>query len=312
MARSTRSRLSGIFAPIPTPFVGGVGGERELAESIDWQGLARNVAHWNTTRLAGLVVLGSNGEFILLEEDEKVTLVAKVRELLVPEKKVVAGTGRESTQATIRLTRAVARAGADAALVLTPHYYKNSMTDAALERFYLDVAEASPIPVLLYNMPRNTGLNLTPAVVSRLAGHPNIVGIKDSGGDITQIAEYRRLAPPEFDVFAGSAGFLLATLALGGVGGTVALANVAADQCCRVVELWFQGKIEEARSLQLTIIPANRAVTARWGVPGLKAAMDMIGLYGGPPRPPHLPISDAERALLREILQAAGVLGPAA
>ncbi len=294
--------LAGIYAPIPTPF------EAKDGE-VAYGSLGDNIGRWNETRLTGLVVLGSNGEFVLLEEAEKEALIDLVRELAAPEKKVVAGTGCESTRATIRLTKAATRAGADAALVVTPHYYKGSMTDPALERFYLDVSEASPIPVLLYNMPRNTGLNMGAALVGRLAKHPNIVGVKDSGGDIAQIAEMVKLAPPGFEVFAGSASFLLATLALGGVGGTLATANIAPNECCAVQELWQAGKPEEARKAQLRLLAVNRAVTARWGVPGLKAAMDMLGYYGGPPRPPLLPLGDNEKAELRGILVETGLLG---
>lgn len=293
--------FSGIFAPIPTPFDAGTG-------DIAFDRLGGNVRFWNGTGLTGLVVPGSNGEFALLDEAEKEVLIARVRELAAPGKKVIAGTGCESTRATVRLTKAAARAGVDAALVITPHYYKGSMTDAALERFYLEVAEASPVPVLLYNMPRNTGLNLSAALVARLAAHPNIAGVKDSSGDIVQIAETVRLAPPGFAVFAGSAGFLLATLAVGGVGGTLALANIAPDECGQVLSLWRSGRIEDARRLQLRLIPPNRAVTARWGVPGLKAAMDLVGLYGGDPRPPLPPLGEAERAELRGVLLQAGLL----
>jgi len=294
--------MKGIFAPIPTPFESGDG-------EVAYGRLAENVGRWNKTRLAGLVVLGSNGEFVLLDEAEKEALIDLARELAAPEKKVIAGTGCESTRATIRLTKAAARSGVDAALVLTPHYYKGSMTDPALERFYLDVAEASPVPILLYNMPRNTGLNLGAALVARLSAHPNIIGVKDSGGDIAQIAEILRLAPPTFGVFAGSAGFLLATLALGGVGGTLATANIAPNECCAVQELWEAGEVEAARSQQFRFLPVNRAVTARWGIPGLKAAMDLLGWYGGPPRPPLLPLGEAETLELRELLAQAGLMG---
>jgi 4-hydroxy-2-oxoglutarate aldolase len=303
-AGSTREagiRLEGIFAPIPTPFEVGSG-------EVAYGRLAENIEGLNGTPLAGLVVLGSNGEFVLLDENEKEALIDLTRELAAPDKKVIAGTGCESTRATIHLTRVAARARVDAVLVVTPHYYKGNMTDPALERFYLDVAEASPVPVLLYNMPRNTGLNLTPALVARLARHPNIAGVKDSGGDITQIAEFVRVTPPGFRVFAGSAGFLLATLALGGVGGTLATANIAPGECCEIQTLWAEGRVEEARRLQLRLLPVNRAVTTRWGVPGLKAAMDLLGWYGGPPRAPLLPLGDAEKGELRPILREAGLL----
>lgn len=293
--------LRGIFAPIPTPF------ETDSGE-VAYGRLAENVGRWNQTRLAGLVVLGSNGEFVFLDESEKEAMIELVRELAAREKMVIAGTGCESTRATIHLTRAAARLGADAALVITPHYYKSSMTDAVLEKHYLDVAEASPVPVLLYNMPRNTGLNMGPAVVARLAAHPNIAGIKDSAGDISQIGEFMRVVPPGFAVFAGSASFLLATLALGGAGGTLATANIAADECCAIQELWEAGRIEEARAQQLRFLPVNRAVTARWGIPGLKAAMDLLGWFGGPPRPPLGPLEEPETAQLRAVLAEAGLL----
>lgn len=301
--------LRGIFAPIPTPFepIGEHGGG-----DIAWERLTENVRRWSATALAGLVVLGSNGEFVLLDEDEKLELVAHTRRHAGGAQLVVAGTGCESTRATIRLTVACARAGADLALVVTPHYYKGSMTDAALERFYLEVAEASPVPVLLYNMPRNTGLNLAPALVARLAAHPNIVGVKDSGGDITQVAEIVHLTDrvrreSRFAVFAGSAGFLLAALAVGAVGGTLALANIAPAECCAVQSLWEAGRLDEARRLQGRLIAPNRAVTGQWGIPGLKAAMDLLGWYGGPPRPPALPLDASQHDGLAEVLRRAGL-----
>jgi 4-hydroxy-2-oxoglutarate aldolase len=300
--KKAETSLGGIFAPIPTPFEVG-------SDEIAYGRLAENIERWNQTALAGLVVLGSNGEFILLDESEKEALIDLTRELAAPGKKVIAGTGCESTRATIHLTRAAARAGVDAVLVVNPHYYKTAMSDAALERFYLDVAEASPVPVLLYNMPRNTGLNLSPALVARLSQHPNIAGIKDSGGDIVQIAEIIRITPPGFAVFAGSAGFLLPTLALGGAGGTLALANIAPAECCELHNHWLAGRVVEARQLQLRLLPLNRAVTAKWGVAGLKAAMDLLGYYGGPLRAPLLPLGEFDRNELAPLLREADLAG---
>ncbi|MEW6545691.1 MAG: dihydrodipicolinate synthase family protein [Bacillota bacterium] len=290
----------GVFAPIPTPF----GEDGEIA----YGALRKNLDRWAATRLAGLVVLGSNGEFALLDPDEKEALVGFVREHFPADRPVIAGTGCESTRATIRFTRRAAQLGADAALVLNPYYYKGSMTDAALKRFYLDVAEASPIPVMVYNMPGNTGLNLSSSLVVELAQHPNIVGVKDSSGNIVQISEIVAGAPEGFAVFAGSGSFLLPTILMGGVGGTLAVANVLPDECAGIVSMAQEGRLEEARLLQLKILAANAAVTSRWGVAGLKAALDMIGYYGGPPRPPILPLDEAVRAQLRTILIQAGAL----
>jgi len=296
----SRPRLTGIFAPIPTPF--------DSQENIAYAELQRNLQWWAATRLTGLVVLGSNGEFVYLDPAEKERLVAFVREHFPPDRPVIAGTGAEATRECIRLTRRAADFGADAALVLSPSYYKGQMTPAALERFFLDVAEVSPIPVMLYNMPRNTGLNLPADLVIRLAAHPNIVGIKDSGGNIVQISEIIAGTPDGFAVFAGSGSFLLATTLMGGVGGTLAVANVMPDACAGILDLARQGRLDEARELQIRILPVNAAVTSRWGVAGLKAALDLIGRYGGPPRRPLEPLGEEARAELRHILEKAGVV----
>ncbi|BDG60899.1 dihydrodipicolinate synthase family protein [Caldinitratiruptor microaerophilus] len=293
-------RFTGVFAPIPTPF--------DANEEVAYPQLKENLARWARTRLAGLVVFGSNGESVLLDAEEKERLIAFVREHFPSDRPVIAGTGAESTRETIRLTRRAAELGASAALVLNPTYYKGSMNEEVLARFFLDVAEASPIPVMIYNMPRNTGINLPASLVVRLASHPNIVGVKDSGGDITQIAEIVAGAPADFAVFAGSASFLLPTIVVGGVGGTLAAANVIPDLCAEIVELAQAGRIAEARELQLRILAVNKAVTASWGVAGLKAALDLIGYYGGPPRRPLQPLGEAAREELRQILRAVGAL----
>ncbi|HAF67070.1 MAG TPA: dihydrodipicolinate synthase family protein [Clostridiales bacterium UBA9857] len=289
--------LRGIFAPIPTPFVD---------EAIAYDKLESNLAKWGATGLSGVVVLGSNGEQPYVDEDEKVELWKFARRHFPDDKAVIAGTGAESTRAAIRLTKKAADAGAQAALILTPHYFKANMNAEALERFYTDVADESPIPVLLYNMPGNTGLNLTPPLVKKLSEHPNIKGIKDSGGNIAQISQFLRDAPEDFVVFAGSASFLMPALVMGAHGGILATANVAPDLCVRIYELVNQGQYDEARSIQLKIIKLNSLVTAKYGVAGLKAALDMIGYFGGLPRRPTLPIGDEEKA---EILAALEELG---
>ncbi|HCW51976.1 MAG TPA: dihydrodipicolinate synthase family protein [Clostridiales bacterium] len=294
-----RHRLTGIFAPIATPF--------DDEERIAYAALRRNLEKWARTKLTGLVVLGSNGEFVHLDPSEKERMVAFVREHFPADRPVIAGTGAESTRECIRLTKRAAESGADAALVLHPSYYKSAMTSPVLERYFLDVAEASPIPVMLYNMPRNTGLDLAPELVVRLAAHPNIVGIKDSGGNIAAISEVIAGTPDDFAVFAGSGGFLLVTTLMGGVGGTLAVANILPDECADLFSLARQGRLEQARELQVRLLPVNAAVTSRWGVAGLKAALDMVGFYGGPPRRPLPPLGDEARAELRSVLETAGV-----
>jgi 4-hydroxy-2-oxoglutarate aldolase len=220
---------------------------------------------------------------------------------------VIAGTGCETTRETIRLSRQAAELGADACLVLTPHYYKGEMNPAALKQYFWDVAEACPVPVMLYNMPRNTGLNLESQLVIELAAHPNIAGIKDSAGNIVQLSEIAANTGEGFSVFAGSGSFLLPTLLMGGAGGTLAVANVMPDQCARLMDLYGSGHLDEARALQRRILKPNAAVTSRWGIPGLKAALELMGKYGGPPRRPLAPLGPAGRTALAEILQEAGV-----
>ncbi|WP_088227601.1 dihydrodipicolinate synthase family protein [Desulfosporosinus sp. FKB] len=286
-------QLKGIYAPIPTPFVNG---------QIAYDKLDKNLEFWLGSKLEGLVVLGSNGEFVLLSTEDKLKLISYVCQKSKGLKPVIAGTGAESTAETIHLSQEAAAAGAAAVLVVTPNYYKGSMSDNVLKKYYLDVAEASPVPLILYNMPRNTGINLSTKVVEELAQHPNIIGIKDSGGNIVQIAEMIHKTPSDFAIFAGSASFLYPSLALGATGGTLALANVFPNECAEVQELFEKGKLQESKALQLSLMESNAAVTARFGIAGLKAALDIIGYYGGDPCPPLQPIGADEREELKQIL----------
>lgn len=286
-------KLHGIYAPIPTPF---------LNDEIAYEKLTQNMNFWLNSKLSGIVVLGSNGEFVVLSSEEKRRLISSVCELAKGKKPVVAGTGCESTKDTIALNRHAAQAGAAAVLVLSPNYYKRTMTEALTKGFYLEVAEASPLPLILYNMPGNSGINLSSELVAELSLHPNIIGVKDSGGNIVQIAEIIHNTSPEFAVFAGSASFLYSSLALGAEGGTLALANVLPNQCVEIQELIKDGNHEEARDLQLRLLDINNAVTSLWGVGGLKAALDLQGLYGGLPRKPLLPLGDENKKILAGIL----------
>jgi 4-hydroxy-2-oxoglutarate aldolase len=292
--------LKGVFPPIATPFENG-----EISESK----LAFNMERWNKTDLQGYVVLGSNGEFPYLDEDEKVNLIGLVRKHMAVDKVLIAGTGMESTRATIRMTKKAAEAGADAAIIVNPHYYTGRMTSEVLIRHYTEVADASPIPVMIYNVPGFTGVNIAPDTVAILAAHDNIIGMKDTSGNIVQLAQLVRLtAGKGFDVLAGSANHFLPALAVGAQGGILALANIAPDECVQIQRLFQEAKMEEARELHLRMLPVNQAITAQMGVPGLKAAMEMRGYFGGEPRQPLLPLSDSARETLRQILQEAGLL----
>ena len=300
MSKSTVT-LRGVFPPIPTPF--------DAQGEVALGALVENLERWNQYDLAGYVVLGSNGEAVYLTEEEKLRVLETARPAIPAGKLMIAGTGCESTRGTIAFTRQAALAGADAALVVTPHYFGSKMTPDSLVRHYQAVAGASPIPVVLYNVPKFTHVDMDAAAIARAARHPNVVGIKDSGGNLAKLADVVRLAGPDFQVLAGSAGFFFAGLALGAVGGVLALANVAPQQCIDIYRLFKAGQWEEAAELQRRMVPVNAAVTARFGVAGLKAALDMLGYYGGPVRSPLLDLTESERQVLQGILAEGGLLG---
>ena len=289
----------GIYPPIPTPFING---------NIAYDELAANIEKWGKTGLRGLVAMGSNGEYVYLTAEEKREFVAKVVEMTPDHMQVIAGTGCESTKETIELTGDCADLGAHAALVVSPHYYGGRMNAAALQAHFITVADHSPIPILLYNVPKFTHINMTAEWVAQLSRHPNIVGIKDSTGNVSQLGEMSNHVDADFSLLVGTAGALFGALTLGCVGGILALANVAPHICVQIYRLVQEGNFEEAKSLQLKMIPVNQAVTATYGVPGLKAAMDILGYFGGDPRPPLLPSSDKEKSEIREILIRADLL----
>jgi len=295
----SKINLHGIFPPIPTPFING---------NIAYDELAANIEKWSKTGLKGLVAMGSNGEYVYLSAEEKREFVAKVVEMTPDPMQVIAGTGCESTKETIELTRACADFGVHAALVVSPHYYGGRMNEAALHAYFTTVADHSPIPILLYNVPKFTHINMTCGLVGQLSRHPNIAGIKDSTGNVIQLGEFLNHVEAEFSVMVGTAGALFGALALGCVGGVLALANVAPQNCVKIHALVKEGNFEAAKQLQIKMIPVNQAVTATYGVPGLKAAMDMLGYFGGDPRPPLLPATEKEKSEIREILIKADLL----
>lgn len=285
--------LSGVFPPIPTPF--------NKDESIAYDKLASNIQHWEAVPFQGYVVQGSNGEYPLLTTQERVEMVNKVRQLISPDKLLIAGSACESTRGTVELSNQMAAAGASAVMVVNPSYFKSSMTAAALIKHYETVADLSSVPVIIYNIPANTGIDLTADIVSKLASHPNIIGLKDSGGDITKIARIVALTRPyKFQVLAGSTGFLLPALLVGCVGGINGLANILGNEVCNVYKLFMKSKLQEAVELHLRLVAPNSVVTRELGVPAMKEAMDMMGLYGGPCRQPLQPLTDSEKQRVRD------------
>ena len=300
--------LSGIYPPIPTPFDDKGDVREPQSNDVALDLLRENLIRWGETELAGFVVLGSNGEAVHLTEGEKGAVLRAAREAIPSGRLLIAGTGEQSTRSTIELTRRAADLGAEAALVTPPHYYRPRMDTAALERHYFALADASPIAILLYNMPAYTGLDLTAAQILRLAEHPNIVGLKDSSGHLPKMGAVIGGAPQGFQVLAGSASFLYPAMVLGAVGGVCALANVAPRECCQLADLVRAGDHQAARELQLRLIPPNAAVTSQFGVPGLKQALDWTGYYGGPVRSPLGPLTEEEGAELRRVLVESGLI----
>lgn len=292
--------LNGVFIPVPTPFRG---------DAVAADRLKANLARWNETALNGYVVLGSTGEFPMLSESERDAVLAAARESIPRERAFIAGTGANSTLHTIRQTKRAAEIGADAAIVITPHYFtKGFAQPAAQVRHYTAVAEASPIPVILYNFPLNTGINLEPDTVARIAEHPNVCGIKDSSGNIPQAVHMIHLTPKSFHVLVGSAAALVPALPIGASGGILALANIAPREFCEVYALARAGRWEEAQAIAARMMLADRGVPGRYGIGGLKAALDLQGFYGGPCRAPlATPDGDAIDEI-KESLVSAGLL----
>jgi 4-hydroxy-2-oxoglutarate aldolase len=292
--------IQGLFPPLPTPFR-----EDGALDLASFRALVRTL---NAEPLAGYLVGGSNGEFTSLSWDERLEVIAAAREVIPKDRLLIAGSGAESTRDTIALTKEMARRGADTVLVVTPSYFKGKMTSAVLEAHFRAVADASPVPVILYNVPSNTGVDLAAAPIIKLAQHPNIIGLKDSSGDLQKMALVVRETGPSFQVLAGSTGYILPALAIGAIGCIGALANLAARPLDRLIGCVRTGALEEARAIQLQLVEANLAVTARFGVPGLKAALELIGRPAGVVRAPLLPLEPEEKAALRAVLIRAELL----
>lgn len=273
-----------------TPFADG---------EVDVHAIEKNVRRWAAAGVGGVVALGSNGEAPLLDEDESDRVIAAARGALAPGLVLIAGVGRESTRSTIAAARRAAALGADAVLVRTPSYYKARMTHDAFVAHFTAVADASPVPALLYNYPAATGVNLGQDTVAALAEHPNIVGMKETGVDTAQFAAFVDAVPQGFAVMAGSAPVFYAWLCLGATGGILAVACVAPEACVRLLEHVKGGRHEAARALQREITPLARLVTTGYGVPGLKAAMNVAGYAGGFPRAPLAPVPAAAAEHIR-------------
>jgi 4-hydroxy-2-oxoglutarate aldolase len=285
---------SGVFAALTTPY--GPDGSVSLAD------LKLNLHRYNGTDLMGYVVLGSTGEAVLLTAKERDSILATAKETASEEKKLLAGTGAESTADTIEVTKRAAEFGYHAALVKTPHYYKPAYKPEALITHFRSVADASPIPVMLYSIPQFTGITLTPADVAALSEHPNIIGIKDSSGNVQGTADFVAATPSAFNVLVGNAATLYPSYVVGARGGILALASAMPEKCVALFELIRHGHHEKAREVQSVVARASKLIVSELGLTGVKYVMDQRGYRGGIPRLPLLPLHDEQKKRVNELL----------
>jgi 4-hydroxy-2-oxoglutarate aldolase len=286
--------LSGILPPLTTPF--------DNDGAVNLARLRENIGLYNRTRLAGYVLNGSTGESVLLRWSEIEQMWATAREAATPGKVMIAGTGAESTVETIEHTNRAAAAGYDVALVRTPHYYKPQMSSDALVDYYRRVADASKIPIMIYSVPVFTGLTVQASLVARLVEHPNIIGIKDSSGSVERISEFQSLVPKRFQILVGGASTLYEAMLRGAAGGILALACALPELCIEVWEAALAGDTARARAAQASLLAPSNILGSKYGIPGLKYALDRLGYFGGDPRSPLLRVGEEARREIDAVL----------
>lgn len=289
-----KTEIKGIFAALTTPFKDG---------QIALENFRENIEKFNRTGLAGYVVMGSTGEAPFVDDEESEILVKEASKVASNDKIVIAGTGRDSAEWTVKFTNRLAEAGAQAALIKPPSYYKSRMNYEALRAYYLEVADRVKLPVILYNIPQNTQIWIPVELVVELSSHPNIIGLKESGGSLAYLGEVVSRVSPEFVYLTGSGSILYPALEMGACGAILALANVVPELCVRLYELYQNGNREEARKLQYRLIPLNRALTETYGIPAIKYALHLRGYFGGPCRKPLLPPDEKARETIKKFLE---------
>lgn len=290
-------KLSGIAAPITTPFVNG---------EVAYDRLTSNMQQYGKTALAGFFALGSNGESMFLTEPEKLKVLEVVLQEKADHQIVMAGAGYESTRQTISFSKQVAEMGADFVSILTPSYFKKRLTDEAMIGYYTEVAEAVTVPVVAYNAPGFTGMTLTPKVVEVISRHPNVIGMKDTSKG--NMSSYLSVAGDDFDILSGTVSTLFESMLLGAMGGVVSLANAFPAPCCELYEACQALDLDQARQLHYMLIKLNKSVSGSFGVAGVKYAAEVAGYHGGDPRKPLLPITEAGKDFIMKAIEEAGVM----
>ena len=290
------NNLRGVLLPITTPF---------HSEGIDHDALRANLDRWTTTGIAGYVVLGSTGERVHLDEREYLDVIETAREVVPRSMPFIVGAGQQSTVGTIKEITRAAAAGADAVLVITPHFYRSAITQDTLVGYYRSVADAAPVPLLLYSMPALTGIKIEPETVARLSEHPNIVGVKDSSNDVAGFSETVSLCPTDFAVMTGNGTVLLDALRAGATGAILAVGCVVPEICVEIFRAFKASELERAAMLQSKLTPLAAAVTTRFGIGGLKAALDLAGYHGGEVRAPLRTPDESARTEIAALLDGA-------
>ncbi|RGY99601.1 dihydrodipicolinate synthase family protein [Clostridium sp. AM58-1XD] len=293
-------KLKGVLPPVVTPFTEG--------GDVDYDAFVSNIEKWNETGLTGYLILGSNSETCYLSREEKLELIRLSAEHRSEGKHIMAGTGLESIRETIDLTNDAAKLGAESALILTPSFFDASMDSAALIDYFTQVADHSDIPVLLYNVPKFTHVTIGMDAVQKLMEHPNIAGMKDSSGNVPQLAAMKHVVPEEFNLMVGTAGAWYSALTLDIKAGVHALANCCPDECVKIQELFEAGDWKASRELYQRVLPVNSAVTGAFGIAGLKYGCDLMGYRGGWVRSPLQPLSEEKKAALRKIFEKAELI----
>lgn len=289
--------LKGIYPPLTTPFID---------DELSFDNLVLNLLRYENKLLPGYVLFGSNGESAFLTRDEKLQIVVKVREHT--KRILIAGTGLDSIKETIYLTNDAAERGANYALIITPSFFKSEMKHHNFLNYYTRVADSIMIPLIIYNVPKFTNVNIDSESIIELSSHPNIIGLKDSTENPSRISEISAKVDSAFKLIVGTASILYTGILSGAIGGILALANIAPDQCLQIFNFIRERNFEKALEIQNRMIPVNRAVTSKFGVAGLKAAMDLMGYFGGNPRLPLEPLSEAQLIELKMILKKASLI----
>jgi 4-hydroxy-2-oxoglutarate aldolase len=293
-------KLQGVFAALTTPFED---------DKISIKYFRKNIKKYNTYDLTGYVIAGSSGEAAYLTDEESLVLVKEALDSSAPEKKIIVGTARESTSSTIAFTNNMSDLGIHAALIRTPSYFKSVMTSEALKRHYYTIADEAQIPIIPYHIPQVTGLTIEQQLVIELSKHPNIIGIKDSSGNLPFLGEVIPNLPPDFSYLLGAGSVFLFGLLLGASGGILRLADVIPGLCTTIYNDFLAGESEKASTLQQDIIPLNNAIIQTHGIPGTKYAMDLLGFFGGPPRGPILPLDANGKNAIEKILKRLNLIG---